>query len=66
MTYLVTMSADAHKEIIWFDITVDEILVVYILNATNHLKKKSVFIIKEHESSFRSGVLDKPGLRKQD
>ena len=52
MIYLVTMSADAHKEIIRFDITVDEIFVVYILNTTNHLEKKSAFIIKEPESTF--------------
>ncbi len=36
--YFITMSADAHKEVVGFDIPVNEVFVVYILNTTNHLQ----------------------------
>ena len=36
--YLVTMSPDAHEEVVRLDVSVDEVLVVYILNAPNHLQ----------------------------
>jgi hypothetical protein len=31
------MAADAHEEVVGFDVAVDEILVVHVLNATDHL-----------------------------
>lgn len=39
-TYLVTVTADAHEKVIWFDVSVDEVLCVYILNSADHLKMK--------------------------
>lgn len=38
--YLVTVTADAHEKVIWFDVSVDEVLCVYILNSADHLKMK--------------------------
>ena len=45
--YLVTVSANAHKKVVWFDISVYKILIVYILNSANHLKK---IIIRPHST----------------
>lgn len=39
-SYLVTVTADAHKKVVWFDISVDEVLCVYIFNSADHLKIK--------------------------
>lgn len=38
--YLVTMSTNSHQEVVWFDISVNKILIVYILNSTNHLNRE--------------------------
>ena len=35
---LVAVSADAHQEVVWLDVTMNKVLVVYILNPTNHLQ----------------------------
>ena len=37
---LVAVAADAHQEVVWFDVAVDEVLVVHVLDATDHLKTK--------------------------
>ena len=39
-TYLITMTADAHEKVIWLNISVDEVLCVYIFNPADHLEKK--------------------------
>ena len=31
------MSAYAHQKVVWLDVTMNEVFVVYILNAANHL-----------------------------
>lgn len=33
------MTADAHEKVIWLDISVDEVLCVYIFNPADHLKR---------------------------
>ena len=38
--YLVTVSSNPHQKIVWLDVSVNEILVVYILDPTNHLRDK--------------------------
>lgn len=38
------MTTDAHEEVIWFDISVDEVLGVYIFNSANHLKIKRTIV----------------------
>ena len=38
----VAVPADAHEEVVGFDVAVDEVLVVHVLDATDHLKKKIV------------------------
>ena len=40
--YLVTVSTDAHEEVIWLYVSVDEVLCVHILDSADHLviKKK--------------------------
>ena len=35
--YLIAMPPNAHEEVVWFNVSVNEVLVVYILNTTNHL-----------------------------
>ena len=35
---LVAVSADSHQEVVWLDVTMNKVLVVYILNPTNHLQ----------------------------
>lgn len=45
-SYLITMTADAHEKVIWFDISVDEVLCVYIFNPADHLKRGKRSIIK--------------------
>lgn len=37
-SYLITMTTNAHKKVVWFDVSVDEILCVYILNSADHLQ----------------------------
>lgn len=34
------MTANAHEKVVWFDVSVDEVLCVYILNSADHLKMK--------------------------
>ena len=36
-THLITMSANSHEKVIWFDVPVDEVLIVDILYSSNHL-----------------------------
>ena len=36
--YLVTVTADAHEEVVWFDVSVDEVLCVHVLNSADHLQ----------------------------
>lgn len=31
------MTADAHKKVVWFNVSVDEVLCVYILDSADHL-----------------------------
>ena len=31
------MSPDPHEKVVWLDVSVDEVLVVHVLDATNHL-----------------------------
>lgn len=38
------MTADAHEKVIWFDISVDEVLCVYIFNPADHLKMKKMIV----------------------
>ena len=38
VAYLIAVPPNAHEEVVWFDVSVNEVLVVYILNTTNHLK----------------------------
>ena len=33
----ITVTSDSHQEVVWFDVSVDEVLVVDKLNPTNHL-----------------------------
>lgn len=33
------MTANAHEKVIWLDISVDEVLCVYIFNPADHLKR---------------------------
>jgi hypothetical protein len=35
----VAVATDAHQEVVGFDVAVDEVLVVHILDATNHLRQ---------------------------
>jgi len=37
-TDLITMSADSHQEVIRFDVPVDEVFIVNVLNSSNHLQ----------------------------
>lgn len=34
------MSSYAHQEVVWLDITMDEVLIVHILYSANHLGKQ--------------------------
>ena len=34
---LVAVSADTHEEVVWFDVSVDEVLVVDVLDSADHL-----------------------------
>lgn len=43
-SYLITMTTNAHEKIIWFDISVDEVLCVYIFNPADHLKMKKTTV----------------------
>lgn len=65
-SYLITMTADAHEKVIWFDISVDEVLCVYIFNPADHLKrgKKSIifkkivsYTIKDRSDLLRMGLV---------
>lgn len=38
--YLVTASASAHEKVVWLNVSMNEILVVEIFNATYHLERK--------------------------
>ena len=55
LPYLVTVSSDAHEEVIWLNVSVDEVLCVHILDSADHLviKKKKV----ESETHSVSGAL---------
>ena len=33
----IALAPDAHEEVVWFDVSVDEVLVVYVLDAGHHL-----------------------------
>ena len=33
----VAVSPDPHEKVVWLDVSVDEVLVVHVLDATNHL-----------------------------
>lgn len=37
VAHLITMSADAHQEIVWLNVPVDEGLAVNVLDASDHL-----------------------------
>lgn len=50
--YLVTVFTDAHKKIVRFDVSMNEILVVEIFNATYHLEMKN----KMNEKSLGKGI----------
>lgn len=39
--YLITVATDAHEEVIWFDISVNEVLGVYIFNSADHLRTQN-------------------------
>lgn len=43
-TYLITVTADPHEKVVWFDISVDEVLCVYIFNPADHLKMKKTVV----------------------
>lgn len=45
MMNLVTMATNAHKEVVGFDVSMDEVLFVDVFNATNHL-------IGQHQHGF--------------
>ena len=45
------MSADAHEEVVGFDVSVDEVLVVHVLDATNHLVGQH-----QHRLHGKSGI----------
>lgn len=34
------MTTDAHEKVIWFDVSVDEVLCVYILDSADHLETR--------------------------
>ena len=38
--YLVTVTSDAHEEVIWLYVSVDEVLCVHILDSTDHLERE--------------------------
>lgn len=38
------MAADPHEKVVWFDISVDEVLCVYIFNPADHLKTKKTAV----------------------
>lgn len=40
--YLVTAFTNPHEEVIRFNVSMNEILVVEIFNATDHLEKKNI------------------------
>jgi len=43
----VTVSSDAHDEVVWLDVSVDEVLTMDVLNAADHL-------IGQHQDSLHS------------
>lgn len=48
------MTADAHEKVIWFDVSVDEVLCVYIFNPADHLKRDKKSIIKYLTKTFNT------------
>lgn len=47
------MTADAHEKVIWFDVSVDEVLCVYILNSADHLKMEKKPPLNKHSKEIR-------------
>ena len=64
-THLVAVFADAHEEIIWLDVPVDEILSVDKLNAADHLqtseacRKKWTYLLHMYTSNRFCAELSK-------
>ena len=44
----VAVAADAHQEVVRLDVAVDEVLVVHVLDATDHLNMKLLIKICEN------------------
>lgn len=47
--YLVTAFTNPHEEVIRFNVSMNEILVVEIFNATDHLEKKNIINFQKQE-----------------
>lgn len=61
------MTADAHEKVIWFDISVDEVLCVYIFNPADHLKRGEKSIIKYSRKLFHTiFIKDRSNLLQMD
>jgi len=42
---LVTVTADSHQEVVWLDVSVDEVFIMHVLDSADHL-------VSEHENSL--------------
>lgn len=60
------MTADAHEKVIWFNISVDEVLCVYKFNPADHLKREKKAIIKYLRNLFHTLLRTNPTFYKQD
>lgn len=45
--YLVTIFTSAHEKVVRFDVSMNEIFIVEIFNATDHLEKEIIFWLEE-------------------
>lgn len=57
-SYLITVSPNPHEEVVWLYVSVNEVLVVDILNPSNHLSRQNltVFDYPFSISAQRGGV----------
>ena len=50
----ITMPSNTHEEVVWFDIAMNEIFVVYVFNSPNHLIRQHQYGL--HCESSRTEV----------
>ena len=55
------MASNAHEEVVGLDVPVNEVLVVYILNASNHLQSQPATVSK-HNMYVRTYVYIRTGV----